>query len=186
MAIDFTPGQAEKRRQMIFLDQHGRKWTAAIELRTGFPVGSVNPIGFETRFPIEQKYMRFFRNRPGYMEIDYDAMLRDRDASEGIYKQRIQAAARKLYGDKAGEALKKPTTELLEAAGTKPAPRERILAAKAGNKWVLGLTDLKPDWADKFFPEEQHRDIETGRLLVSDEELQGMFPDVEVDEEVLV
>ena len=53
--------------------------------------------------------------------------------------------------------IKSPPAELLETVGPEPSPSEPVQAAAAGNKFVLGLTPIKPKWAKDFFSDKDKK-----------------------------
>lgn len=179
----FEPSQADSRRFSRFRDQHGRLWQGVIELSTGHPTGALTPAGWRAPLIPPQKYFKFPRLSDGTFTINYKQWIADREESKRTFERRKVKAAKTLYGEQAGQMLKKMPAELVAAVGTEPEEVEPVLAASAGNKWVLGLSPNKPKWANKFFTDE----VETIRLNntkkstfdIEDDELLDMFPDAE-------
>jgi hypothetical protein len=143
--------QPEKRRYTIFRDQHGRKWEAVIEIQTGQPTGPVRPL-FTAPYIPEPPFLRFSDREAGVMTINYDADANARKEAHRAWHQQMVRYAEGNYGQKSGEAIQNPTPEMIDYAGPRPAPVEFPLAAKAGNKWILGFVDAVPDWAVPLLP----------------------------------
>lgn len=147
--------QQDKRRFQVFTDQHGRKWGGTIELSTGDPTGLLDP---QFRAPIlpPPRYQKVNSQKAhGQMVIDYQGwagMLRR--ANEAWEQQAIKVATA-MYGDAAAEKLEQMPPALLASVGPRPEPVEPVLAAEHGDPWILGLTDVRPAWADLFFPKEK-------------------------------
>lgn len=136
----------------LFTDQHGRKYGATTEARSGWPC---SPIDFKHRTPAgnlppwmpDTKYLVFDAQDVGQVRIDYDLALADHDRALADWETLIRQNALAMYADKAGEQIERPGPGLLRLVGPKPAGRELIAACKAGNKWALGFTDAMPSWA---------------------------------------
>jgi hypothetical protein len=134
--------QAKQRRTgTIFRDQHNRRYHAVIELKTGHPTGMIEP-QFQAPLMPEQKYLKVGTNpeRPYDLRIDYEAWLADLRTAHREYETQARQLARKMYREKynAQDFL---TEEVLDVIGPPPQHVEVVLAARQGNKYVLGLTD---------------------------------------------
>lgn len=153
--------QATKRRYRFYLDQHKRKWGSAVENKTGEPCGPFEKQGWTAPLQPEPKYMTVDPVE-NTLYIDYEQWVRDIDEAHAYWHARLREAAGQIYGQGAvGEAIKNPQPELLDRVGPQPNQRkEPVEAAMLGNKWVLGLTDLKPAWAYEFFPDEEEAEPE--------------------------
>ena len=148
--------QRRKRAYAIYTDQHGRAWGAPIENKSGDPCGNLEP-QFSAPLLIEDKYITI-NSRMRQIRIRYADKIRDIVEANNEWDTQMRAYARKEYGDKAGEAMKNPPPGLLDLVGPRPLERrEPIEAAMQGNKWILGLSPIKPDWAREFFPDEPVR-----------------------------
>lgn len=184
----YLSGQPDKRRHMRFTDQHGRKWGGIIEIKTGQPAGPIQPLDFNPPLDVPQHFLRFDPLEPNIIEIDYAAWIRSLEDAKHKWNQRLIDRAQRLYGDQAGKYVKKPSQELLEITGPEPHPVEPVQAAAAGNRWVLGLTPIRPKWADAFFPAEgelRQRRTATVSAIDSDtaEAWREQFPDADGDSE---
>lgn len=145
--------QRAKRAYAIYTDQHGRTWGAVIENRTGDPCGPLEP-QFVAPLRPNDKYITI-NSRRRQLVIRYADIIRDIEEATAGWDSQLRDYARKNYGTKAPEAIKNPPADLLDLVGPRPKERrEPWEAAMQGNKWVLGLTSAKPEWAMEFFPEE--------------------------------
>ncbi len=142
--------QAEERRYSHFADQHGRQWGAVVDKQAGQPLGVIEP-KFTAPFMPHQSHFRFDENEPRFV-IDYPAIIAERKARLKEWEDAGYTFCLAEYGDKAIEAMAHPTPALLRYLGPKPDPFEIAEAAEAGNKWVLGLSDVVPAWAQRFIP----------------------------------
>lgn len=177
--------QPKMRTYRFFLDQHGRRWGANIEINTGDPCGAWEP-QFSAPLMPPPEYLRIGRDpntRVSTMAIDYDAWIarfRSEDA-EWVKQERKLMAQR--HREKYSPAM--PTdADVLDMLGPRPsiAPDviggtvQPIVAAKAGNKWVLGLTTVRDprvakyfvqpdpeaedDYATEYLPDEDYGEVE--------------------------
>ena len=162
--------QANTRTSILGRDQHGREYDMVLELKTMSPTGPISPM-FEAPIIPPQKYLRHNRREPTRVYIDYDgweAEVRQRHAE---YQEDRRVTAVKMFGQQAHRALQDNPEELRMVVGDPPPPVERILAAKSGNRWALGFTDARPEWADQYFP--------LPAPETSVDELAQLFPDVD-------
>lgn len=144
--------QRAKRAYAIYTDQHGRAWGSVIENKTGDPCGPLEP-QFHAPLRIEDKYITV-NSRQRRIVIRYADKIRDINDANTAWDTQMRAYARKEYGDKAGDAMKNPPPGLLDLVGPKPfEKKEPYEAAMTGNKYVLGLSPDKPEWAKEFFPD---------------------------------
>jgi hypothetical protein len=132
--------QADLRRPQMLTDQHGRKWFADIETRSGYPVGPIRN-RFDAPWLPDQAALRMTRDEPTRITIDYDWMLSQRQEAHADYHQRAveEAASRQWPVPALGEPYRR---ELQMIVGKPPRPIEPIVAAMQGNKWILGLTTV--------------------------------------------
>ncbi len=166
--------QSRRRAYAIYTDQHGRPWGASIENKTGDPCGPMEP---QFRAPLRpnDKYLTV-NSRMRQIVIRYADMILDIEEANAEWDRELRDFARMNYGDKAHEAILNPPPALLDLVGPKPngiGAREPWEAAMQGNKWILGLADAKPQWAEEFFPEVEVK-RET-RVL----EITATYPDAE-------
>lgn len=154
--------QAKQRTNAFFFDQHGRRYWAAVELKTGDPVGGIyadqwtapmSPAWCAGRLVPDAKYMKIVRGRgQPHIEIQYEEWLRDWDAADRMRKSVLDELISRSPVDIATmqEYRKNPPPEIMKTIGAGPIerrPREFIAAAMKGNRWALGLSDKMPDWA---------------------------------------
>lgn len=183
----YEPSQADNRRFTRLRDQHGRMWEGIMDIKNGGIVGPLRPVNVDPPLIPPTKYFRFPALQDGTFRIDYQAWISDREEGKRMYERRKIKYTQKMYGESAGEVLQKEQlpAELLRIVGTEPDPVEPVLAASAGNKWILGLSDRKPEWAYEYFPEEEEQEQVYPWTQEKDEvmaELRERFPDAELSE----
>lgn len=179
--MNFESSQPDKRREARFRDQHGRVWGGTISIQTGRPIGPLSPVGWSAPLDPPQQYFKFSHLSDEF-RIDYRAWIADRESAKQDYEERILKYAQSLYGEQAGTMLKRRPAELMRQVGDPPAPTEPIVAAAAGNKWILGLSDNQPKWAEKYFPTEEQQVRSRPITQLSDEDFEqfaDQYPDVE-------
>jgi len=145
--------QADKRRNMTLTDQHGRQYFAVIEKASGFPTGLVQPL-YDAPHPDlypPQKYMRFPVDQPGKLMIDYAAWEGEATAGIAAWEQERIRTGSMIHGA-AFDPHAPPTIQLVMMIGPKPMSPLPIKAMRQGNRWALGLSDVKPPEAEHFFP----------------------------------
>lgn len=184
MANDkYLSGQPDARRPTRFTDQHGRKWSGIIEIKTGAPCSPLSPIGFNPPLKVPGKYMRFDPLEPSSVFIDYAAWIADLEQGKRLWDRKLVARAQTLYGEQAGKHIRKPPAELLQAVGELPPAVEPVQAAASGNRWILGLSHHKPEWAKKFFPDTPvksvHQPRDRYRRAEINEAWRDEYPDAE-------
>jgi hypothetical protein len=133
--------QAKQRREMMFRDQHGRRYHATIEIKSGHPCGPIAP-QFQAPLATPMKYLGLSTDpeRPYDLNIKYDAWLADLRTDRAEWEAECRKLARALYRDKY-DPKDAFTAEVVSVVGAPPQHIEPVLAAKQGNRWVLGLTD---------------------------------------------
>lgn len=164
--------QATKRRGGIWKDQHGREWGGTADRMTGMPIGELIPINGTLNgkpfgwWPRKYHgkdlipsihYMKFDDQRVGYFEIDYAKWKADLEVAHNAWMDQSMHYAQALYKELAGEALADPPRELASLVGPKPMPPELVEAMIQKNSWILGLSEKRPAWADKFLPVETEK-----------------------------
>src|SRR5690349_11061625 len=134
--------QANDRRPQFMNDQHGRRWFADIEKRSGYPTGAIRP-RFDAPWYPEQSALKVDPDRPMELRIDYDALLAERLEAHREFHQRAveESASRRWPVPAEGETYSK---ELQLIVGKPPAPVEPIVAAMQENSWILGFS-RRPD-----------------------------------------
>jgi hypothetical protein len=152
-------GQPANRRYQRFRDQHGRKWGAVIELKTGDPVGSPEPIGWTAPWMPDPKYVTVKLDDDGSVEtgmlaIDYERALKDAKKEQDDHQERLEFFAGAIYSERAGAVLAekaRPAELMRYFRGSRPKPIEPIFAAMNGDRWLLGFEKGDPpeylrDW----------------------------------------
>lgn len=149
-----TPSQAERRRGVVALDQHGRKWENVIEISTGEPCSSWMPQFNAPWFPPPTAVKRDPMNN-ARLVIDYPMILRRAKVAHADYAMSLRAYAQRMPGVIDVEAVvKTPPPLLLDVVGPGPEPRQFAYAASVGNRWVLGFDAEAPEWAKALMPPE--------------------------------
>lgn len=162
--------QAGKRRGNTWKDQHGRDWAGTMDRMSGMPIGELAPVSGTkdgVRFgwrPQQYRgkdllpsihYMKFDEERLGQFTIDYERWKEDLEQAHRHWHEQAENTANAMYGDMAGKALANPPRALATLVGPKPMAVELVEAMIAGNRWILGLSDVRPDWADELLPKEE-------------------------------
>lgn len=160
-------GQPAARRYQRFRDNHGRRWGAVIENKTGDPVGNIEPVGTKAdglwRAPWmpAQKYLKLARDEDGAievgrLEIDYKTMLKDAKQQKKDADEWTEFVAQAIYGEKSGEAIDNPPAQLRRYMRGRPQSPEIIVAAMNGDRWLLGFEQGEcPDYLKPYFPKYQ-------------------------------
>lgn len=149
--------QADQRSYRVFTDQHGRKWGADIEKKTQHPCGPMAPMFQAPMFPA-QKFLKVTDAAAGLITIDYDAWILELQQAHLDYLAWAREEAFKMFGEMGTKALEDRHPGLMARVGEAPEPVERVKAAKAGNRWVLGIPmpdgspAPRPAKADLYFP----------------------------------
>ncbi len=167
--------QATKRRYQFYTDQHGRRWGAVIEKSSGYPCSLLEPQSWRAPLLAEPKYMSIDAEE-NEVFIDYKTWIADDQQAQNDWNKLLREQAIKLYGQGAvTAALLDPQPELLDIVGPRPTEMKGPLeAAMSGNKWILGLSDMKPEWAFEFCP------VETEITEPGEPDIRGKYPDAEV------
>lgn len=136
------PDQAEKRTVATIRDQHDRPWDATLDTEPKARLGFCTPPIPKFSAPIlpPQEYLRPVLGEFGSLRIDYDAWIAELQmASDGYTRQLRSYALQHYKGQMVGEVLRNPPPDLIAMVGEAPPPLDFARAARAGNKWVLGL-----------------------------------------------
>lgn len=138
--------QANQRRKQRLTDQHGRKYFAVIEIRSGDPVGPIEPM-FQAPLVTPAMYLRKHPDaeKPNDVVIDYARWIQDLETAHADRLKRGRELARKHLGSAYDPAEPFPV-EIEDLLGPAPQPVEPVYAAMQGNRWVLGYSrrvDLK-------------------------------------------
>ncbi len=162
--------QRDFRRSQNMTDQHGREWFATIELKTGHPCGLIQP-KFTAPLDVPQQYLTINLEKPYELIIAYDPWIASLRAAWTARAAHLRSVGLAVHGDKYNP--EKPSREQLEIVGPPPQPVEPVIAAKQGNKYVLGLTEKMPDWAKPYFIKDEEPEV------VYEDVAEGSFPDAE-------
>lgn len=142
MAKNFSESRQQHERRhpggMQWLDQHGRAWQVEVDTvgmsAVGIPYlqSAIPPIDIPLKYVNAGQF--------GKITIEYAAWKRDILAREEEITAGIAHHAQNLYGERASEAIERPTPAILRIVGPRPIPIEFVMAMEAGRSpWVLGL-----------------------------------------------
>lgn len=136
--------QRKQRRGQRFTDQHGREYHAELEIKTGEPCGLIGAL-YQAPLVVPLKFLKRSKDpaRPYDLVIDYAQWLAEIREEAADWRRRATAAAVKRYGDQF-DASKPWPADILELFPRPKDHEEPVIAARQGNRWVLGLT-TKPD-----------------------------------------
>lgn len=131
--------QRKQRSEMTFTDQHGRPYYGATELKTGDVVGLIEML-FQAPLMPPQKYLERVPKQPYTLYINYERWENDTREARRDWEREGRQLSRRIHGD-AYDPSKPFSRDILDIIGEPPQAIEPIIAAKQGNKWVLGLTN---------------------------------------------
>lgn len=148
-------GQPSTRRSARFIDtNHGRRWSAIIDKRSGGTIGKMQPLGWRAPWMPDQSFFRFSEDDPTRFTIDYQAMLDSRLAAHEQWNAEFRSTALKRgWSPDDPEKM----NSLIELIGPKPLPVEPIVAAMQGNSWILGLSQKVDERVERFLPKKVNR-----------------------------
>lgn len=163
--------QADQRRPAKYTDQHGRKYTTAIEIRSGHPCEPLTPT-FHAPIRLPPQYITFDPDTPGVLKIEYENCVRDFVEADKEWVRRCHETGVELYKDQFDPAAPF-NVAILNKVGARPhlpglvtplrslpLPGAAALPAQAcqlGNLWALGLkgpngeTPTMPELLREFF-----------------------------------
>jgi len=165
MVSRYTPpggwSQQSQRTGTDFTDQHGRKYYATIEIKSGDPCGLIEP-QFTAPVMPPQRFLKRVPRRPYDVEIDYTEWKREIRTGWAEWQSNGRAVGMKLHG-----SAYDPTAEfefdVLQIIGPAPTRIEPVLAAEQGNKWALGLSNrVDPRLIPFLEPEQVDPDYSDG------------------------
>jgi hypothetical protein len=149
--------QRNQRREggQFFRDQHGRRYHAEIELKTGHPCGPLVP-QYRAPLVVPQQYLTLSNDpeNPTKITVNYTKWEADARAARKDWEAEGRSRALKMYGD-AYDPRKPFGQDVLDIIGPAPSAVEPIIAARQGNSWVLGLSDRIDLRLAKYFEPEQ-------------------------------
>jgi hypothetical protein len=189
-----VPDQAERRIDLKLKDQYGRECHMNWDKLAGGMVAQPF-LRFKAPWTPHIKYFKCeFKNdspMPTGWHFDLQQCNDDNRESWEVYFTRLHRVAGKMPGIDSVSAYESARTgdwenvprSLLEEVGARPEPMDLIRASMAGNRWVLGLSNVVPPWAYGWV-EEQTRRREEEAAGVTGAELQKYrdeAPDVAMD-----
>ena len=145
MAIGIPALNQEKQRrfQQAF-DQHGRKWTFFLDIKSGGACTPFRP-AFNAPWLPDQRCIKILRDRPGALDINYDEQILALKNAKAEYRQLMIRAANFFNVPNWNPDTDVPTAQMRNDIGEPPLPVEPVLAAKKGNGFVLGLRGFDPN-----------------------------------------
>jgi hypothetical protein len=147
--------QTNSRRYAHFIDQHGRRWGAVIEIRTGHAVGAFEPDDFRAPVLPPNRHIHHVANDPVAIRIDYEGWVAESRRARLEYERRVREVATRLSAQGQVERmLAERPPELLDIVGSEPDVVDPLViqAAKAGNPWVIRFEGDMPSAARAYFP----------------------------------
>lgn len=149
--------QARTRRSQRYTDDHGRKWSASIEIRSGDPTGLIQP-NFTAPWYPDQAYLTQDADDRSKLHIDYAGMLRSRlEAHEEYHRQAVEEATSRSWTISEEEGKPVYDRKLLQIIGPPPRAIEPVIAAMQGNSWILGFSDVPDPRLVPFLPSREAR-----------------------------
>jgi hypothetical protein len=114
-------------------DQHGRRYDVTLDRETLVHIGTPIP---KFRAPLDPpaQYLKTDGDRLGRLKVDYDAWEAEWEAAERTFQDRLLFIRRS----------EKDPDVVREMAGQMPQSVEFVRAARAGNRWVLGIPHPEP------------------------------------------
>jgi hypothetical protein len=160
MSIFSKPSEPrDHQKGMTWQDQHGRKWGGLFEMKAAAdPKGrthivwiQLNAVGFVSPLDIPPHVLKPIFAEDGEqvfqkLVVDYAQWKAENAEARRGWRDRARLIAKKMFPNNYGEVMKNPPADLLDEAGPTPLPRELIEAAEVGNRWALGLTQVRPPW----------------------------------------
>ena len=143
--------QSDRRRYHKMIDQHGRDWETTLDFIANGPCAPITP-RFNSPLDIPSKYVKFNPEDTARLRIDYDPWIADLEEAHRDWDRRLYDDAIMLFGAQGPRAYKDRVPELTRHTGPAPTPVDLVKGAKAGNKFMLGLTDKMPAWAEALIP----------------------------------
>lgn len=146
--------QWKRRRNHPMIDQHGRPWECTIDFIANGPCSPINP-KFSTPLDYPQKYLRFQPEDSGRLKILYDEWINDLEVGWKDWDTRLYDDSIMLFGQAGLKMYEDRAPALMRHTGPAPLPVDLVKGAKAGNKYMLGLTDKMPEWVKALMPSQQ-------------------------------
>ncbi len=136
--------QAQQREAMEYRDQHDRVWFAWGAVKAHLhPASPLSP-QFQAPWYPDPGFFEFIPKKPGQFRINYDAMVSAGRAANRAYRDLKMKAAAHFNVPNYDPDTDQPTAQMVHDIGPEPLPLDPILAARAGNGYVLGLRDFDP------------------------------------------
>lgn len=143
--------QSDRRRNHRAFDRHGRQWETTIDFIANDACAPINPC-FTSPLDIPSKYVKLDPKSISSLLIDYDRWIQDLEDGYKDWDQRLYDDAIMLFGAQGPRAYKERVPELTRHTGPAPLPVDLVKGARAGNKYMLGLTDKMPSWVEAVMP----------------------------------
>jgi hypothetical protein len=145
--------QRNQRQDQMFTDDHGREWFGSVEIKTGHVCGLLEP-QFTAPLVPPPKYIERVPKRPYDLHINYNRWIRDERSERRDWEREGRQMMRKMRG-KGYDPREEFGEDVLDILGPPPNAIEPIIAAKQGNRWILGLTKKVDERLVEFFEPEQ-------------------------------
>lgn len=156
--------QAKARKYQYFRDQHGRRYGAPVEIRTGDPCGPWEP-QFVAPLAPNPDFMRIVKDEDGRSSIviDYDGWIAEIQQRLVNWQREVRKAMIARHREKYTAEMRidadvydLPTTGPEPSIGPRwiPGTVKPLVAAKAGNKWTLGLSTVDDPRVSRFLAQD--------------------------------
>lgn len=136
--------QELQRRRQVAQDQHGRRFFYFADKKSGDACTQFSPM-FQAPWYPDQYAIRVVPDQAGRVEIDYDLIIRTRREERARYDIRVIEMANRFNVPNYDPKTDKPTAQMAHELGAPPLDDTIPRAARAGNKFVLGLRPYNPD-----------------------------------------
>jgi hypothetical protein len=114
--------QWETRRGITMRDQHGREYTAEMDIRTMGTVGPITPRNFRQPIPTPAQYLAPVKDQLGVVRIDYDKWKRDLMMAEGTRVTKLRGLGREDVRERVRDRAQGPARRTAVQARRWPAP----------------------------------------------------------------
>lgn len=132
--------QADTREFMVYTDQHGREWEGWGDVKAKLHPTSPLRLLVDAPWIPPQSSMRFSQRKPGEFVIEYDALIAEhRRAEQARADLTLEVATHYNVPNFDPDDPEAFTAQMKRELGKGPLPIEPLLAARAGNGYVLGL-----------------------------------------------
>lgn len=174
--------QHEARQNYTYYDEFQRPWFAIVDTRCQphlSPCAPLIPEGWSAPVMPPEDCLRAHPTVLGRLVILWDKWIESAVAAENAFAQTLQQEAGRLFGDDASKRIAANDPRLMDAVGTRPMSSLLVRAARAGNLWATGRSQVRPEWVT----DELLQTLPQFRAKVEAALFEGLdFPDAPEDE----